>query len=931
MHFIRSGSNNIESFIAFDLETTGLAETDRIIEFGAAEFFRGEIRDTYQVLVNPQVHIPWEVYSLTGISPEEIQQAKPLHAIQDEILDFIGDKTLVAHNAPFDSSFLQRELSPLSNPVIDTLQFARTLLPFSTNHKLETLYDLFESDHPQFHRALDDAIATGKVFLHLHSLLEALPHEVLKTLGTVAETVHSDTIDLITRAMKQDLARKTPGDIEALEMLFEVPTNVNRHRSSGGSPTPEPTEKAVTSLLSDDAFLRKALGKYELRDEQVKLAAKVTQSLHNGEILIAEAGTGTGKTFAYLLPCVLWSKSFNERILVCTYTKNLEDQIFHRDLAAMIQSLDMDFSACLLKGRNNYLCQRRWEEMLQSHFLSLNDDEREALLKLIVWQHMTRTGDIAENSSFWTSEHFSLWARLSSDVKDCEMNSCRCFHHCYLAAIRKAAQEANIVVLNHALLFTDLRAEQKILGEYGRIVIDEAHNLEKAATDFLGVAVNSFQLHSILDRLARKERGLLPAIKALLALYGKKTSAIGAKLAKAIDAVDAARNGAAELFERIAEDVRGAAYRKSLRLKQGQRLTSDIEPYNQSLSESFAHITGFLHAFLEDAPKRLIELAGQHLVDEASQLLSDSLECSCNLFNILSCERNDHCYWMEVSDNGAYVKFVAAPIDVASILRTELFDTLASAVLVSATILVEAKFDYFRDKVGLTGYERAEEIALGSSFDYSRQVFSVAPLFISDPQQRDFAIDVADIIRKVVLGTRRGTLALFTSYKLLNGVYDLLIEHLHQNGILLLAQGRSGSRYTISREFREIKNSVLLGTYSFWEGFDVPGEALENLIITKLPFPAPNEPLTEARAEYLESRGLAPFDHLFVPEAIIRLRQGFGRLIRSAQDRGIIMILDTRIVRREYGKRFLLSLPTNVSASYYEEDFFESISKFWKE
>jgi ATP-dependent DNA helicase DinG len=206
----------------------------------------------------------------------------------------------------------------------------------------------------------------------------------------------------------------------------------------------------------------------------------------------------------------------------------------------------------------------------------------------------------------------------------------------------------------------------------------------------------------------------------------------------------------------------------------------------------------------------------------------------------------------------------------------------------------------------------------------------MVPLFISDPQHKTFLADVADMVRKIVLKTRKGTLVLFTSYKLLNGVYDYLFEPFHQSGITLLAQGRSGSRFTISREFQEIENSVLLGTYSFWEGFDVPGTALENLIITKLPFPAPNEPIVEARGEFLESKGMSPFNHLFVPEAIIRLRQGFGRLIRSKEDRGIIIILDRRIIQRNYGKRFLLSLPSNVNASYYEEDFFETIDAFWK-
>jgi ATP-dependent DNA helicase DinG len=922
---------NTDSFIAFDLETTGLGEHDKIIEFGAAKFQKDKIIDTFQALANPKMHIPWEVFSLTGISEEEIRTAQPFESLQDEILSFIGKDTLVAHNAPFDCSFLQRQLPALDNAVIDTLRLSRMLLPYATNHKLETLYELFEKDNLQFHRALDDAIATGKVFLHLRSLLSNLPSEPLKSLAIIAQTLHDRTTDLILASAKNLAARTKRKKRISIQDLQTAPVNVIRYSPSNPHSPTEPTEESVISLLSDGAFLSKSLGTFEPRKEQVELSTNVTRSLHHGDILVSEAGTGTGKTFAYLIPATLWSSFHNERILVSTYTKNLEDQIFHRDLRTILSALHIDFTACIIKGRTNYLCQKRWDDMVRIQFHTLGEEEREALLKLVVWQYYTKTGDISENSGFWLHEHYALWMRLSSDIKDCGMHSCPYFQCCYLAAIRRAAQEANIVVLNHALLFTDLQADQKIIGDYERLVIDEAHNLEKAATDFFGISVTSIQLQSILDRLLKRERGLLATIMDVISLYGEDKSGIKKpQMSNAMDAVDAIRDISAELYARISEDFGRVVYKGSMRLKQGEKLTEDIEPYSQALYDRFQTITKLLDSFLGTASEKLSETIEKRLFDDVSQILEEAVECSANLLAILSCARNDHCYWIESSEKSTYMKFMAAPIDVAPMLRMNLFDVLKSAVLVSATVLVEGEFDYFLNKVGLAGYDRVQMVPLGSSFDYSRQAFSLVPLFISDPQQKGFQVDVADIIRKVVLKTRKGTLVLFTSYRLLNGVYDYLIEPLHQNGIPLLAQGRSGSRYTLAREFREIKNSVLLGTYSFWEGFDVPGSSLENLIITKLPFPAPNEPIMEARGEFLASRGLNPFDHLLVPEAIIRLRQGFGRLIRSRKDRGIIIILDTRIIRREYGKRFLLSLPTNVSASYYEEDFFESIEQFWK-
>lgn len=921
----------ILSFISFDFETTGLEATDRIIEIGASKFRNEEVVDTFQTLVNPHRHIPWEVFSLTGISEKEIHEAPSIGSVQDDFLAFIGDAKLVAHNAPFDAGFLQRELPSVHNPIIDTLRLARMLLPYATNHKLETLYELFEHDEPRFHRALDDAIATGKVFLHLHAVLNALPAEIITPLAAIARHLHDPTTDLIPRALKRLPLRQRSPRYEQIDDLQQSPPNVMRYQPSRSQEVPEPTEQFVASLLSDDGFLTKALGTYELRDEQAKFSEKVTRSLHHNDILVSEAGTGTGKTFAYLIPAILWSRYHDERILVSTFTKNLEDQIFHRDLRNILTALQIDFTACIIKGRNNYLCQKRWDEMLRIHFPTLNEEGLDGLLKLVVWQYYTQTGDVSENSGFWLHEHYPLWARLSSDMKDCDMHGCPHFPHCYLAAIRAAAQESHIVVLNHALLLSDLVADQKIVGSYERLVIDEAHNLERAATDFLGMAVNSVQLHSMLDRLHKKERGLLRTIREITAMYGvNRTGAAESQVDKAIDAVQAARNSLTELFERIAEDLGRVVYKGSMRLKPGTKLTEEIEPFNQALNDHFQTIIELLGTFLQTAPKKLGEVVDRRTFDEGSQLLDDAIDYSRTLFEVLSCARTDHCCWIEVSDSGTFMKFIAAPIDVAPMLRTQLFDALKSAVLVSATLLVEGTFAYFLKKIGLAGYERVHQIALGSSFDYSRQAFAVVPLFISDPQHKGYAVDVADMVRKVVLRTRKGTLALFTSYKLLNAVYDYLIEPFHQSGITLLGQSRSGSRYTIAREFREIKDSVLLGTYSFWEGFDVPGTALENLIITKLPFPAPNEPIMEARGEALAAQGLSSFDHLLVPEAIIRLRQGFGRLIRSKDDRGIIIILDTRIFRRDYGKRFLLSLPSQVVASYYEEDFFAAIDDFWK-
>lgn len=925
-------SNNFTTFVAFDLETTGLTDKDKIIEFGAARVEKSVIKETFQTLVNPETHIPLDVFMLTGIKEDDIKKAPRIDDVKDAIMDFIGSFPLVAHNAPFDISFFNRELSELRNPVFDTLELSRILLPFIINHKLVTIYSFFEEEESNYHRALYDAIATSKVFLKLREFVEKLPLETLKKILSIAEKIKDGTSSLFKIAFNNALSGKGRRDMAYLKDLFQIPYNVLEFDSTKETKPSPPTEKSVEEILTNDETFNKAVSKYEKRVEQIELSKMVMKSFLYNEILVSEAGAGTGKTFAYLIPSMLWSNFLKERILISTYTKNLEDQLFHKDIINISAGLSVKFKAALVKGRKNYLCLKRWDDMFSANFISLNKDEKKSLLNLVIWKELTKTGDISENSSFWLHDNLSLWSRLSCDAMDCKMNKCPYFQECYLTRIRREAQEANIVVINHSLLFSDLNAEQKILGEYNRLIIDEAHNLEKAATDFLGITVTSWQIKTLLDRFYKREKGLFIRMRNIATVLGKKTKSIPLDdITKCIGSVDKARSLLKEISQRIAYEVERSEYSGKLRLKEGDSLVEELKPLNEAFYSHLKDINSLLKRstkIFEDEKDLLI---WKEIVDEVTQVYKESEEIVENFHNILSCEDKNNCFWVESSDESENIKLVSAPIVVADILREKLFDNLETAVLVSATVLVENSFDYLKEKVGLAGIGRVKEFATGSSFDFENQVLALLPSFISNPKRDGFFMDIVDVLRRVILLTRRGTLILFTSFKLLNKIYEHLVEILHQNNILLLAQGRSGSKNVIIKEFKEIKDSVLLGAYSFWEGFDVPGEALETLIITKLPFPSPKEPIIEARTEYIESQGFRPFEKLYIPEAVIKLRQGFGRLIRTKGDRGIIIILDTRLIKREYGETFLHSLPTNIEILYREGDLLERIRKFWEE
>jgi len=924
---------DIKTFVAFDLETTGLTDTDKIIEFGAARVEENEIKETFQTLINPDTFIPLDILLLTGINEEEIKKAPHIDDVKEKILNFIGPHPLIAHNAPFDISFLKREVSDsLENPLFDTLKLSRILLPFIMNHKLGTLYTFFEKEESNLHRALDDAISTAKVFLGLLKLIDKLPLLTLEKILSIVEKTKNDSLILFKSAFNNALSGRGESDLAYLSHSFNIPSNVYESNAKNKVTSFPPTEESVEQILSKEVTINIAVTKYEKRAEQIALAKKIMKAFLSNEILISEAGTGTGKTFAYLIPSMLWSNFSRERIIISTYTKNLEEQLFHKDIINISKGLNIKFKAVLIKGRNNYICLKKWETIFSENFISLNKNEKESLLNLIIWEGLTKTGDISENSSFWLHNNLSLWSKLSCDAMDCEMNKCSYYQECYLTKVRKECQEADIVVINHSLLFSDLIREQKILGEYSKLIIDEAHNLERAATDFLGTTVTSYQIKNLLDRLYKTARGLLVKIRNVLTFLGKKNKSITMdEVAKSIDSVEESREIWDEISQSINEEVEKSEYIGKLRLKEEDSLIQEIESLRERFYSNLKNVNNFLKKFIkifDDVEKTKI---WKETVEEVKQVYRESEEIAENFYNILSCKDKNGCFWAESSDESKSTKLISAPIVVADILREKLFDNLETAILVSATILVENSFDYFKGKIGLSEIENVREFATGSYFDFKNQVLAILPSFISEPKKNEFFLDVVDVLRKVTLTIRRGTLILFTSYKLLNRVYEQLVETLHQNNILLLAQGRSGSKNVITKEFKEIKNSVLLGTYSFWEGFDVPGEALEVLVITKLPFSSPKEPIIEARTEHIESRGLNPFEKLHVPEAVIKLRQGFGRLIRTKEDRGIILILDTRLIKRNYGKRFLNSLPANIVISYSEGDFLERIRKFWKD
>jgi ATP-dependent DNA helicase DinG len=617
---------------------------------------------------------------------------------------------------------------------------------------------------------------------------------------------------------------------------------------------------AVTpaSFFGRDGLLSRALPGYEERRSQARLSEAVEGTLRDGGILLAEAGTGTGKTLAYLLPAV----ELGRRVVVSTGTKNLQEQLVTKDIPLLARALGRDLSVAVMKGRGNYLCLLRFRSFGQAgSFRRL--DELPVFRAVEAWSEGTETGDRGEVADLPDGVEF--WREISAASENCIGQACPDFDPCWITRMRQRALEADIVVVNHHLLCADLAVKDGSYGEvipsYDTVVLDEAHLLEDVATQYFGVTASS---HKIEDLCRDVERELAAA-------------KLDARDVRA--EVDTLRHRADRFF-------------KLLSMGRGRRLapgwmTSRIAEESGALLTRLEGVKTAILA-LPARPETLTGLAGR------AQGLRDEMGF------VLSAESDSHVYFVETRGRGVFLK--ATPIDVSPMLKELLFDRVRSAVLTSATLAVDGGFDYLKARLGI---ESTEELLLPSPFDYAGQAVLYVPRGMPDPRAPAFVERAASEIAALLVASRGRAFVLFTSYANMNAVAERLAGEIPYP---ILIQGEA-PKHVLLETFRATPGAVLLATFSFWQGVDVVGDQLSCVIIDKLPFASPGDPVVAARIDQLRNRGGNPFAEYQVPVAILTLKQGLGRLIRSASDRGILAVLDSRLLEKAYGRRFLESLP----------------------
>ena len=671
--------------------------------------------------------------------------------------------------------------------------------------------------------------------------------------------------------------------------------------------------------LAPEGELARALSGYEARQEQAHMAQLVTQTLNTGGQLLLEAGTGTGKSLAYLLPAALYAVRNQQRVVVSTATTTLQDQLFEHDLP-LVQSVlgdRQELRVTVLKGRNNYLCLRRWQTALHAGDLSAAD--RMLLIKTLFWLPRTATGDRAELQLSPAEEE--SWQRLSAVTEAC--TPLRCPYHrvgvCFLVRARRAAEESHVVIANHALLLSDLASRSRVLPEHQVLIVDEAHHLEDEATQQLGWRIGERELLNRLDRLwtpGARGTGAVPEAVGLIGASPNGVTSLAAlrpSLERGERAVALLGVAVRRVFEgllRMLEDPEltslggdDSALRVTPAVRAGsawqelEHVCAEASDQQQELERTIVEVTAELESIpgASDVARDLGSELGGHLDywrDVRRRLQAAIHQPGPGTVHWISGGGRFRSAWLN-----------AAPIDVSGLLRDRLFAAPETSVLVSATLAIGGSFEYVQRRLGL---EDASAHALGSPFDYQRAALLYAPNDLPDPTQPGYQLLMERTILDVISRLQGRTLVLFTSRAHLRSTYQALRDRLAAQGIQLMAQGiDESSRTRLLERFRRGSRVALFGTNAFWEGIDVVGDALSCVMVTRLPFAVPTDPVYAARAELFDD----PFGQYAVPQAVLRLKQGFGRLIRSRTDRGAVIVLDRRLVTRFYGQVFLRSLP----------------------
>ncbi len=904
-------------YVIVDLETTGLdIERDEIIEIAVVKVCRGLIVDEWSTLVAPGIPLPAEISELTGIDAEMLIGQPTIDEVLPRFAAFVGAADLVAHNAGFDSEFLHKYW-PDERIWLDTIVLAQIAWPCFASFSLFNLTTCLDIVNDNAHRALSDAQATAELLIRILTELDHLPERA-----------------------KTDILRLAEGD--------ETPTGVLLRRICGqaGAVTAEPERRSreprgkrcgdesfylepevIDDYLGAAGLCHRHFPDFEDRQPQIEMSHEVVKAFNDRSVLLAEAGTGTGKSLAYLLPAALFAAGSGFPVAISTHTRYLQEQLVNKDIPMLSELLERPIKAAVLKGRSNYLCRR-----LYHYYLDETPEQlRYFLMRVAVWRAASINGDGGE--LMLNSHELWKWRSVAASRENCvpycpyaRKNSC------FVQQARLRAADADLLILNHSLLIANAVIEKGFLPPLPFLVIDEAQHLEHAAADQMTARVDLPETMNALSRITRREKGkrsgALAQLEKYVALLGDTPAQEPIRReAETLTALtEEVATAAGRFFDLLAacfdsEAARQAFLPAKLRVTAAHRQNADwpllcqlgeelAAVMNQAAAGCFRILDLLLAGCSEEEAAQ--QLNGMEELQGAGATLRD---LAATLQTCLQEEQDNYVVWVEVDIASARQKISlnTAPIQIDQLLNENLYANVESIVFTSATIAAGQDFKYFERRLGLDLLqEPPRHLLLASPFHYREQALTAVVTDLPDwgKCSEIEAVDAISAALIPLLAASRGrAIVLFTSHRQLRAVYQQIRQPLAERQITVLAHGVTGDPQALLHRLKREDHCCILGAASFWEGVDVIGDRLSLIVVVRLPFLPPNTPIMAARAEQIEETGRSSFAELSLPQALIRFKQGFGRLIRSDLDRGVFCVLDRRILEKRYGRSFLNCLP----------------------
>lgn len=929
--------------VSLDLETTGLdSRRDVILEVGAVKFKGDEVLETFSTFVDPERLIPPAITELTGIAQEHVRDAPRLIDVLPQLTGFVRNLPIVGHNIAFDLGFLNKHHILTHNESLDTFELASILVPHAGRYGLGALARELQIDLPATHRALDDAKVTHALYVKLFERARDIPIKTIEQLLNLSRAIEWSPRAFFDDALRDAARGSFSGGSIGAQMLAKQTQQTRRRKSTIGgvqviapstttrsrplrpNPDLEPIDSdEIAATLEEGGAFEQAFDHFEHRSQQVQMLRAVCDAFNAREHVMVEAGTGTGKSIAYLLPAIHWAVQNGERVVISTNTINLQEQLASKDIPDLHKVLPIEFRSAVMKGRSHYLCPTRLQTMLRNG--PLDASEMLVLAKVVLWLPTSVSGD-GDELFLPTPQERGVWSRLSADNPTCTSEKCASYgsNGCYFHNARQEAEAAHVLIVNHALLLADVAAENRVLPDYRYLIIDEAHHLEAATTDQLSFSLNRYDLRRSFDELVSSQRtqghGLLEDIvgRVRYACPENIAGRMQAVVEQTLEVIQETDFFSKEFFDQATEFIKrhtGSASDYVQRV----RVTSALraQPAWSNIEIAWDQLSAQLHDVVDKLNRvagAFGELEDYDIPDHEDVLgrllgvmrvLAQALE---HTNAIVSEPSADGIYWaqLQTRDNSRNAPRIlslhSAPLHVGPLIEKHLFKTKNSVVLTSATLRIARSFNFVQERLNA---QDVDTLAVGSPFDYKSSTLVFMVTDVPEPNMQGYqkAVDAGLIELCVAMGGR--TLVLFTSYSQLRTSSRSLGPALIKHDIHVYEQSSGLSRRQLLEQFKNSERGVLLGTRSFWEGVDVPGEALSCLAIARLPFSVPTDPIFAARSETFEQA----FMEYSVPDAVLRFRQGFGRLIRTKSDRGVVVLFDKRVVSKRYGRMFIESLP----------------------